>query len=203
MKEEKESPVALVDLDSTLCDYEGTLLTDLNALRCNDEPYLSSFARDKEPSYLKYRMDLVRASSTWWENLPELRLGMEMFYLMKDIGFRMVVCTAGPRKNADAWKGKVLWCLKHLPEGTDIVITRDKGLIYGSVLMDDWPEYTDRWLAHRPRGFVIMPAHNHNKDYVHPNAIRWSGNREEYHTIALRLNALYFSKMSSPERDGI
>lgn len=198
---DKEQPVALVDLDGTCCAYDQTLFKDLNALRCEHEPFITAFESDTEPAYLKARMNLIRNSSDWWENLPELPLGMQMFHIMKEIGFRMVVCTAGPKKNADAWKGKVLWCLKHLPEGTDIIITRDKGLIYGNVLMDDWPEYTDRWLAHRPRGLVIMPAHDHNKGYTHPNAIRWTGTKEEYVKIRDRLLGIYNVKMMAGQEE--
>jgi hypothetical protein len=68
-----------------------------------------------------------------------------------------------------------MWIDKHLGQGVDITITRDKGLVYGKVLVDDWPEYINRWLEWRPRGLVIMPANEANKGYFHPQVIRYDG----------------------------
>jgi len=46
---------------------------------------------------------------------------------------------------------------------------------YARVLVDDYPPYVLDWLAHRPRGLVIMPAQNYNADVTHPNVIRYDG----------------------------
>ena len=46
-------PVALVDLDNTLADYEGQLLADLKALAGPDEPEIGLY--DLWPEYLKAR----------------------------------------------------------------------------------------------------------------------------------------------------
>jgi hypothetical protein len=173
MKEEKESPIALIDLDGTLIDYKSDLKRDLLKLKGPDEP--ESWEDDKEPKYIKARMDLIRASSDWWENLTPLQRGLDVVLVMRQLGFRIVVCTQGPKKNAEAWKGKMLWVQKNLIYPTDIIITRDKGLIYGNVLMDDYPGYITNWLKHRPRGLVIMPAHDYNKDFAHKNVIRDDG----------------------------
>tara|TARA_Y100000310_G_C20512920_1_gene729762 strand:+ start:436 stop:588 length:153 start_codon:yes stop_codon:yes gene_type:complete len=49
-----------------------------------------------------------------------------------------------------------------------MTITEDKGIVYGKVLVDDYPCYIKRWLENRPRGLVIMPAHSYNRDFEHP-----------------------------------
>ena len=56
-----------------------------------------------------------------------------------------------------------------------IHITQDKSVHYGKVLVDDYPGYIEAWLEHRPRGLVIMPAHDHNKDFVHAQVVRYDG----------------------------
>ena len=84
--------------------------------------------------------------------------------------------TKGPVSKPPAWAEKVQWFdrhLKGLAEG--ITTTHDKGLIYGKVLVDDWPAYIGRWLEWRPRGLAILPAHPHNEGFAHPNAIRYDG----------------------------
>ena len=74
------------------------------------------------------------------------------------------------------------WFQKHVrpkaPEAK-ITITQDKGLFYGTFLVDDWPEYIERWLEHRPRGLVIMPAHSWNQNFQHSQVIRYDGTNLE------------------------
>jgi hypothetical protein len=86
-----------------------------------------------------------------------------------------MVLTQGPRRNANAWTGKKLWIDKNLGQDVDITITRDKGLVYGKVLVDDFPEYIERWLEWRPRGLVIMPVNESNINFKHPQVIRYDG----------------------------
>lgn len=65
-----------------------------------------------------------------------------------------------------------------------------KGLVYGAILVDDWPEYVERWLKHRPRGLVVMPASSNNVGYNHPNVIRYDGSNidEVRKRMILRFN---------------
>lgn len=68
--------------------------------------------------------------------------------------------------------------MRNLPD-IPLTITRDKGLVYGRMLVDDWPEYVERWLKWRPRGMVVMPAQPWNADYKHPNVLRYDGTDDE------------------------
>jgi len=188
MSEDKACPIALVDMDNSIAKYEESLLKDLDKLRSPNEPI--NWEYHTEPDYIRARMDLIRLSSTWWENLPPITRGLEIVNIMRSMGFRIVICTQGPRKNAAAWQGKMLWVQKNLPDDTDIIITRDKGLIYGNVLMDDFPDYITNWLKHRPRGLVIMPAHHYNKDFSHSNVIRDDGSPEATEKIKDGLNKI-------------
>jgi 5'-nucleotidase len=86
-----------------------------------------------------------------------------------------MILTQGPKRNPESWAGKKKWIDKHLGRDTDITITRDKGLVYGKVLVDDSLEYAERWLNWRERGLVIMPSNESNKNYIHPQVIRYDG----------------------------
>lgn len=112
IKEDIEKPIGLVDLDGTYLNYMGAIRRDLDKLRSPFEPLTETLIPHKEPDYIKARMDMIRSSSEWWENLEPLKTGIEMVNLLHNIGFRVVVCTQGPKKNAEAWKGKLLCCLK-------------------------------------------------------------------------------------------
>ena len=169
-------PIALFDMDGTLCDYEKGLSEALNSIKSPNEPNFKGHIRDGAPEYLKARADLIRASSSWWETLPKFQLGWDILSVAKSLEFDIMILTQGPRRNPESWSGKKKWIDKHLGPDMDITITRDKGLVYGRVLVDDYPEYAERWLSWRDRGLVIMPANEENKKYENPRVIRYNGN---------------------------
>ena len=175
--EDRTDNIALVDLDDTVADYEGALYRDLESLRDPNEPETDLEAwRDKSvtPNHIVKRIKMICNSSQWWEDLSIIKKGINLVNLMRAIGYRVVVLTQGPASNANAWKGKVNWILKNMPEGTDTIITRDKSLVYGKVLFDDYPPYMLSWLEHRPRGLGIMSAYVHNQNFKHSNVIHYS-----------------------------
>jgi hypothetical protein len=174
MKKRSE-PVALFDLDFTLCDYEGALNRDMKALQSPMEPPYAGVPHDNAPAYLRNRATLIKSAESWWATLEPLELGFDIWRTARDIGYRRVILTQAPRRSPAAWSGKKKWIDAYLGPDTDVIITRDKSLVYGKVLVDDWPEYITQWLKWRPRGLVIMPAQKHNKDFKHPQAIRYTG----------------------------
>lgn len=183
-----EGKIALFDLDGTLCDYTGGLLKSLlmisnqverEFLTSKECPDLHDL-EDNHPHW-KARMDLIKAQPGWWENLEELYDGFDILGEAASIGFETHVLTQGPRSTGTAWTQKFNWYQRHvLPrdKNANITITRDKGLVYGRVLVDDWPEYISRWLKHRPRGLVIMPDRPYNGDFTHPQVVRFNAKEE-------------------------
>ena len=90
--------------------------------------------------------------------------------------------TKAPGSVPVAWTQKAEWIDKTLPK-IPITMTGDKGLVYGKILVDDFPPYIEAWLKHQPRGLVIMPAHRWNKDFKHPNILRYDGNSKQLKKI--------------------
>jgi 5'-nucleotidase len=166
---------ALFDMDGTLCNYDLGLLRELNKLKSPGEPEIELPIKDKAPKYLQERANLVRSCKSWWANLPKFELGFDIWDLAEELGYQRMILTQGPKKNPNAWTGKKLWIDRNLGPDTDMTITRDKGLVYGKVLVDDFPGYVNRWLQWRPRGLVIMPANKGNEDYTHKQVIRYDG----------------------------
>ena len=147
----------------------------MEELQSPEEPPYIGVPKDDAPIYLRRRADLIRSSAEWWANLPKFQLGFDVWDMVTELKFRKMILTQGPKRNPASWSGKKMWIDKNLGQDVDITITRDKGLVYGKALVDDWPEYIKRWLEWRPRGLVIMPAHEHNKDFSHPQVIRYTG----------------------------
>lgn len=166
--------VALFDLDGTLAGYAEYLAVQFNKIRHPSEPI---YTRDhfgqheRSPDFFEARRSYITSHGEFWEALPELPDGFRIFDICNRIGFTPMVLTQGPATKPEAWSHKLIWCQKHLP-GINVTMTRDKGLVYGRVLVDDWPEYAMRWLEHRPRGLVVMPARPWNASVNHPNIVR-------------------------------
>lgn len=172
--------IILYDMDGTLADYEGAVRRDLQALAGPAEP--DSWTREIHGSnvapWIERRIRCVRKQPDWWLNLKPLGQQFALLNITRGTEFTHHILTKGPRKTHEAWSQKVAWCHKHVaPVVPDmkVTITEDKGLVYGRVLVDDYPDYMDRWLEYRPRGLGIMPAYEYNKDYSHPRVIRYDG----------------------------
>jgi hypothetical protein len=173
--------IALFDMDGSLADYDGAMVRDLEALRSPEEPPVppeNLWQLEKRPHILA-RMRLIKGQPGWWLNLAPIPLGMEVLALCQRLGFEIHVLTKGPKRHSQAWDEKVQWCQHHIGPDVDIHVTSDKGMVYGKLLYDDYPDYMLRWLRHRPRGLGIMPVAPHNRDFTHPNVVRWSGTNIE------------------------
>ena len=183
---ENPDNVALFDMDGTLCDYNKGMKTDMDELKSPGEPDFGYNFR-RVPPYIIARRNLVSSSIDWWANLPRFQLGWDVLEATKELEYRIMILTQGPKQHPNAWTGKKIWIDRELGENVDVTMTRDKGLVYGKVLVDDYPDYIDRWLKWRKRGLVIMPAHESNENYEHPQVIRYDGTNLEQVREALGL----------------
>jgi len=150
------SNIALVDMDATLCNYEGAMDKKLKEIVGEKADWL-------DPKHKKI-VDLIKLQPGFWRDLEPISSGFKVVNLLRANGFHVNILTKGPYKTVSAWSEKVEWCRDHLP-GTPVTITENKGLVYGRILVDDWPPYCEQWLKWRPRGLVLMPAYPYNSDF--------------------------------------
>jgi 5'(3')-deoxyribonucleotidase len=169
----KAEPIAQIDLDGTLADYDGAMRRDMRLLQSPGEPIWQRSMQD-DPEYIKERINLIRRQPGWWERLDRYPPGFEILSELRALKFKCCVLTKGPMTASASWTEKVRWCQMHVPDLT-ITVTQDKGMVYGKVLVDDWPDYVTRWLEWRPRGLVVMPAHPWNESFRHANVLRYEG----------------------------
>ncbi|MEK6760359.1 MAG: hypothetical protein AABX93_00365 [Nanoarchaeota archaeon] len=170
-----DDDIALFDMDGTLCDFDKALFRDLEKMRSPFEEEYHPPIKDDAPSYIKERAEMIRSCKSWWANLPKFQFGWDVLDIAKKLDYEIMVLTQGPRRNPSSWSGKKLWIDKNLGKDVGITITRNKGLVYGKILVDDYPPYIDGWLKWRPRGLVIMPANKQNQNYSRTNVIRYDG----------------------------
>lgn len=179
--------IALVDMDGTIADYEGAMQKGLEKALAN----LNVTGKDVWKHEYKPIQNLIKNQIGFWKDLRPLEDGMAIVNALKFYGFTPHILTKGPYKTLIAWTEKAEWCRKHLP-AVPVTISEDKGLVYGKILVDDWPPYCESWLTWRPRGLVIMPAYPYNEgfDKKFPGqVIRYTGNNWEDIKKALELVA--------------
>lgn len=168
----ENEPVALIDLDGTVADFDGEMQRQLVALAGpGEDTSPEALVRLRKEPWMAARRQLIKSQAGFWRNLPSLHLGLSVVDFMRSLDFTLMVLTKGPHRTTTAWTEKVEWAQQYIPDA-GVCITEDKGLVYGKVLFDDWPEYIERWLQWRPRGLVIMTDQLWNRHFQHPNVLR-------------------------------
>ena len=190
-----DRPIALVDLDGTLCNFSEAILERLIELRGpNDDP--DDELKLEPPPYILARQRIIMSTSGFWRNLKPIPAGLQLVSLLVELEFNTHVFTKGPSDNPSAWAEKFEWCRLHVPE-LRVIMTEDKSLVNGDVLVEDWPPYIIQWRRRCPKGFVIIPAQPWNEDAKVEqleNAIRYNGtNLTEVRTFLETLRKNKFS----------
>jgi hypothetical protein len=172
----KEKPVILFDMDGVLCDYPRQLKKDMKKIAGPEEKHIFKIHDRSAPKYIKQREQLIKSRAQWWADLPIYQPGWDLLKAARKIGYRIMILSKMSSSNPTASAaGKRRWIEKHLGTTADVTFGDDKGLVYGRVLVDDYPEFLLKWLAHRPRGLAIMPLNSSNRDFHHPQVLRYNG----------------------------
>lgn len=186
-KREAEA-IALVDMDGTIADFDKAMKRELASLRSPGEDPANDETLYEELPHMKARRRVIKKIPGFWRNLEVVDAGMQVVQMLQGLEFKCQILSKAPRKAPQAAAEKIEWCVAHVPH-MPIILSEDKGLVYGKVLVDDWPEYVERWIQWRPRGLVVAVAQPWNVDIekLSPNVIRYTG--KNYHELTKRLEA--------------
>jgi 5'-nucleotidase len=170
-------PIALFDMDGTLADFDASMQRRLEELRSPGESPEADDTAFEEVPHVKARRRLIKSQPGFWRDLAPIRCGFQILEEARAQRFLCQILSKSPRKIPMAAGEKIEWCVKHVPD-LPIVLSEDKGLVYGKLLCDDWPEYIERWLTWRPRGLVIAVAQRWNVGIdkkFSKNVVRYDG----------------------------
>ena len=140
----------LIDMDGVLADFEKTLL-ETYRLKFPDKPYIrmeeikSFHAEDdyeKIEAGLKSIIRGICSSKGFYYSLQPISGGSEAVSEMNKLGNEIFICTSPLTEYENCILEKHQWVEKYL--GRDwvkkIVMTKDKTIIKGDILIDDKPE---------------------------------------------------------------
>ena len=137
----------LVDMDGVLADFDRGFLKMWRA-QYPDKPYVPIEDRNGFHITEQYPADskeLVRGiyrSPDFYPSLPSIAGGLEAISEMSDRGFDVFICTSLLPHYETCVLEKYQWIERHLGRAwtNRIIITNDKTLVRGDILIDDKPE---------------------------------------------------------------
>ena len=137
----------LIDLDEPLADIERGFFENWR-LRFPNEPYIlqenrtTFYPEDEYPQHLREKVSGIYYEPGFYLNLPPVLGSIDALNEMLRLGHDVMICTSPLSRYEDCVLEKYLWVEKHL--GKDfvkrIVMTSDKTIVRGDILIDDKPE---------------------------------------------------------------
>ncbi|XP_070579897.1 5'(3')-deoxyribonucleotidase, cytosolic type-like [Ptychodera flava] len=174
----------LVDMDGVLADFEKHFLAKFRE-QYPDEPYIE--VKDRRGFYVteqyeKIKPDLkakcleIMEAPGFFLNLPPIPGGLEAVRAMDQMdGVDVFFCTASINKYKYCVTEKFQWIDNHFGAEfiNKLVLTRDKTVVSGDLIIDDKPEITGA--EKNPAWEHILFSTPQNSDIHKPNQRRLSG----------------------------
>ena len=138
--------IVLIDQDNVLADFEQGF-RQARVTRHPDiapvaEPQRKSFqVRDDYPAELRSQVDAIVQSPGFYRNLPPVPGAVQALHEILAEGIHLFICISPLTLYQNCVLEKYQWVEEHLEhEFTErIILTRDKTLVLGDVLIDDKP----------------------------------------------------------------
>lgn len=147
-----EKLIILVDMDNTICDLDGALISALSQLsQATPAPgpvvdwqalirQRSHFELDSKTDELAREIMLKPG---FFANLDPMEGAVGALLELEKRGYHVVLCTSAIRESEHCVADKCAWVRRHLGPRWDrekLTISKDKTLIRGKILIDDRPE---------------------------------------------------------------
>lgn len=136
----------LLDQDGVLADFEHAFLDAWRQRHPDIEPVAYEDRRafhilEDYPAELRPRAEAIYTSPGFIRNLPPVPGAIEAYHALLGLGMDVRICTSPLRQFENCVAEKFLWVERHLGRAATerMVLTRDKTLVRGDLLIDDRP----------------------------------------------------------------
>ena len=136
----------LIDQDGVLADFERGFHAAWNA-KGHEHPILpvherrTFYIRDDYPTHIRQEVEAVYTAPGFFRELPPVEGAIEALSELMKLGHEVRICTSPLNQYRHCLPEKYEWIERHL--GPDFVsrmiVTKDKTLIQGDILIDDNP----------------------------------------------------------------
>lgn len=172
----------LVDQDDVLANYSKRLI-EIVAQEYPGEPKVSEDELRFFETELHYSpenrkaIDRIAIREGFFENLEPIEGAVEALHDLLACGFDVRICTSPKKYFKYCVPEKFAWIEKHLGRefAMRIVLTRDKTLVRGSILIDDKPEITGVAVPEWEHVIYDRPC---NRNASGKRRINWQNYRE-------------------------
>ena len=139
--------IILIDQDGPLADFETGFQKEWKG-RFPNLPIVSKQERkhfkvhEDYPKKLKSKVESIYSQPGFFLGLPPNRNGILAIQKLGLLGHKVFICTSPLQKNRHCFDEKYSWVKKYIGVefAKNLIITEDKTLISGDVLIDDKPE---------------------------------------------------------------
>jgi 5'-nucleotidase len=174
--------IILIDMDGVIADYEVGFLQAWR-LKYPTLPYISVeeralfYLHEQYPKELSDNIRTILTTPKFFQNLPEIKGAKEALYTMEELGYDIFICTSPINQYENCVSEKYNWVAEHF--GFDwtkkIIMTKDKTLIYGDILIDDKPLHTG---IRTPSWEHILYDAPYNKKLTERKRLTWENWQE-------------------------
>ena len=142
-------PLILLDQDGPLADFDAAMNRvladhghDPSTLVATEWDYTNDVTRHFGPAAAR-ALDSARLAPGFFRDLPVTNGAQDAVERLLDAGCQIAVCTSPSLANPTCASDKLWWIERHFPVLSErVIITIDKTLVHGDVLVDDKPQVT-------------------------------------------------------------
>lgn len=156
----------LIDQDGVLADFERGFHAAWKATGHEPIPLherQTFYVRDDFPVHLRQEVEAVYLSPGFFRELPPIEGAIDALFELLESGHDVRICTSPLNQYRHCLPEKYEWIERHL--GSDfvsrIIVTKDKTLIHGDVLIDDNPKVAGLRTAHWKHIIFDQPYNRH------------------------------------------
>ena len=169
--------IIIVDMDNTLVDFDAGLLAEWRRLYPDEffvplEQRTTFHPHRDYPEHLQDKIKTLCHSQGFVRNLPAMPGGIEAVHEMLAKGHDVRFCTSHFEEYTHCIYEKFQWIETHFDASfvNRIILTRDKTLIRGDILIDDKPNITG---IEKPAWEHVLYDRPFNRDITKNRRLTW------------------------------